>query len=53
MLRGVQDDVAKSVGKLGIDVAAHGRIVPRRHRLVQVRNAGELQAPFVLTEMCV
>lgn len=46
-------DVAKSVGKLGIDVAAHGKIVPRRHGLVQVRNAGELQAPFVLTEMCV
>lgn len=46
-------DVKQSVSKLGIDVTAHGKVVARSRGLVQIRNAGELQAAYALTEMCV
>lgn len=42
-------DVAPSVRKLGIEVVDHAKIIPRNRGLVQVRNAGELQASFELT----
>lgn len=45
-------DVTRSVSKLGIDAAAHEKIIPRQRGLVQIRNEGQLQAGFVLTEMC-
>lgn len=46
-----QDDIRKSVAKLGIDETAHERIVSRQRALIQIRNAGELLAGFVLTEV--
>lgn len=44
-------DRALCVRKLGFDLAIHNKIVPRSVGLVQIRNAGEMEAPFVITEM--
>lgn len=44
-------DVLPAIRKLGIDVAAHEKIVPRSKGLVQIRNAGELQSAFILTSL--
>ncbi|MGS0741115.1 hypothetical protein ACVBEF_04645 [Glaciimonas sp. GG7] len=44
-------DRALCVRKLGFDLAVHNRIIPRSVGLVQVRNAGEIEAPFIVTTM--
>lgn len=45
------DDVKKSVAKLGIDEAAHSKVIAKSRALVRIKNSGELQAGFVLTEV--
>lgn len=44
-------DLPSCIRKLGIDVATHSKIIPRRVGLVQIQNHGELTPSFNVTAM--